>query len=80
MQDIIKTIDGLKFESECGEVTLSAWEEDGKIAVEAFGPKSWINKEAIGDRIQSVPGFPIDKLEWVESDESASIAWWRVRA
>lgn len=54
---------------------LVAWEEDGMIAVEFQGK----SRQAVADDIEAVEGFPYDKVDYVTSDESVSIAWYRAK-
>ena len=55
---------------------LSAWVDCDRIAVSPTMP---MNKESVADFIESVEGFPYDEVRWVASDESANIAWYKVR-
>lgn len=80
MVDLIERIDSLSLDTAKGVVRLDVVGMCGnEICIQALGPKSLLNTEAVGCLIEAIPGFPSRSLAFTRSDESVSMAWFAVK-
>lgn len=78
--DLVERIDRLSLDTAKGVVRLDVVGMCGnEICIQALGPKSLLNTEAVGCLIEAVPGFPSKSLAFTRSDESVSMAWFAVK-
>ena len=79
--DLVERIDRLALDTAHGRLGLDVvcMEGGNTLCIQAIGPKAVVNSEAIADIMVAVPGFPVKHLEFLRSDESSSMAWFKVK-